>query len=167
MIRPFKITDSERCAEIINACHKSMPELSDEQVRFLLGKYTPKYLEEEYLKHYVLVYEENDEILGVGSFITEGAEIRGIYIDPKFQSKGIGSRLVLELEKEAKMQGAQKVYVKAYFAPEHFYEKLGFKRMNEGETLRGNVRFRFVNMEKCLWGCVCQKICNSNPLLVN
>jgi len=150
MIRRFKITDSGKCAEIINACHKSMPELSAEQVRFLLGKYTPEYLKDEYMKHYVLVYEENDEILGVGSFITEGAEIKGIYIDPKFHSKGIGSRLVLELEKEAKRQGTKKVCVKAYFAPEHFYEKLGFKRMGEGEILRGKVRFRFVNMEKCL-----------------
>ncbi len=44
----------------------------------------------------------------------------------------------------------QKVCVKSYFTPERFYEKMGYKRIDEGRILREKIEFLFVNMEKCL-----------------
>ncbi|MFA6436292.1 MAG: GNAT family N-acetyltransferase [Candidatus Gracilibacteria bacterium] len=127
-----------------------MSEFSKPQLYFLLKKYTPQYLEKEYKKHYVLVYEKGNKILGVGLLIMEDSEIRGLYIDPIHQGEGIGGRIVEELEKEAKRQKMQKVCVKSYFVPEHFYEKMGYRRISEEEIRRGEVSFRFINMEKLL-----------------
>ncbi|MDD3862123.1 MAG: GNAT family N-acetyltransferase [Candidatus Gracilibacteria bacterium] len=127
-----------------------MDELNEEQVEFLLGKYTPDYCEKEYPNHYSLVFEETDEVLGVGLLIVETAEIRGLYVNPQFHGKGVGSRLLESLEKEAVRLGISKVHVKSYFRPESFYEKAGYKRIREGMVEIGKIQFPFVEMEKKL-----------------
>ena len=125
-----------------------MNEFDEAQLAFLLEKYTAEYLAEEYGKHFVLVYEKDGKILGLGSFISDEAEIRGIYITPKHQGEGIGGQLIKALEEEAKKQNVRKVCVKSYFKPEPFYAKNGYKRVEEGEVSRGKVKFQFVKMEK-------------------
>lgn len=148
MIRQFQTTDSAECAKIINMCHRSMADLDEDQIEFLLKKYTSEYLKKEYKKHHALVYEENGKILGVGTLIIKDAEIRGLYIDPRFHGKGIGSQLLRELEEEAKRQNISKVHVKSYFKPESFYNKCGYNKIEKGEIQRGTVKFPFVSMEK-------------------
>ena len=125
-----------------------MCELVSAQIDFLLNKYTPEYLHEEYFKNFTLVYEEDGEILGLGSLIISEAEIRGVYVEQKYQNKGIGTKLIRRLEKEAKTRNISKLFVKSYFAPESFYAKLGYSRIDEGGVLRGEIRFKFVNMYK-------------------
>jgi len=127
-----------------------MPELGEPELKFLLQKYTPQYLAEEYLKNFVLVFEEDEKILGVGSLLMENAEIRGLYIDPAAQNKGIGSQLLTRLEQEAKNRGLKKVITNAYFQPEKFYANRGYEYVQKGSHKKCDATFNYVVMEKSL-----------------
>jgi N-acetylglutamate synthase-like GNAT family acetyltransferase len=147
MIRKFKKEDAVRCAEIINKCHKSMPELKGKELEFLLNKYTPEYANEEFPKNYVLVYEKNGEVSGLGA-LQEGAQMRWLYVDPAKQRQGIGKALVNELEKEAKRRGYNKVILKSYYESESFYEKMGYKLIKKDFITLGDATIHFILMEK-------------------
>lgn len=59
---------------------------------------------------------------------TKMAEIYSMTVDPKFQSKGIGEKLVTAFSQWAKTRGYGKVYVNVYFGNDRgikFYRKCG------------------------------------------
>ncbi|MCX7716091.1 MAG: N-acetyltransferase [Endomicrobia bacterium] len=53
------------------------------------------------------------------------AEIRSLAIEEKYQNKGLGTKLVLKLEKEAKKLGVNTIFALT-FVPE-FFKKLNYK----------------------------------------
>lgn len=56
-------------------------------------------------------------------------EIENMGVDPNYRSQGIGKKLIDEIEKRAKKNGATKLYVSAYFKNKRaisFYKSLGF-----------------------------------------
>jgi N-acetylglutamate synthase-like GNAT family acetyltransferase len=147
MIRRFKKEDAKRCAEIINECHKSMPELKGKELKFLLEKYTPEFLYEEFPKEYVVVYEENKEIFGLGALINEN-ELRWFYVDPEKQGRGIGRKILAHLESKAKKGGFKKIFLKSYYGSKTFYEKFGYKIIRKNASKFGDATFHSMIMEK-------------------
>ncbi|WP_293447477.1 N-acetyltransferase [Persephonella sp.] len=80
------------------------------------------------------VYEENGEIVGIGSlhvFWEDLAEIKSLAILPQHQNKGIGKKIVKHCLKEAKQLGVEKVFALTYL-PE-FFQKLGFEIVDKSE----------------------------------
>jgi len=80
------------------------------------------------------VYEENGEIVGIGSlhiFWEDLAEIKSLAVLPEHQHKGIGKKIVKECIKEAKQLGVKKVFALTYL-PE-FFQKLGFRVVDKSE----------------------------------
>ena len=60
-------------------------------------------------------------------------EIENMGVSPKYRSKGIGSRLIIECIKIAKNKGFQKIYVNSYYKNTKaikFYQKAGFKKID-------------------------------------
>ena len=53
-------------------------------------------------------------------------QIKGLYVDPEHQSKGIGGNLMKYLEKTASEQGAKALTVHATLNAAEFYRKCGF-----------------------------------------
>jgi len=149
MIRPFKKEDAERCSEIMNKCQMTMTEFSKAQAANLVKRYNSKFLEQEFSKEFVLVFEENNKILGLGGLLNIN-EIRGLYIDPEYHGKGCGTTLLHALEKEAKKRKLPKIVIKSYFGAVSFYLKHGYKKLEEGFVKRGKFTFRYLNMEKTL-----------------
>ena len=147
MIRRFRKSDAQACAKIINDCHKSMPELKGNALKFLLEKYVPEFVAVEFLKNYVLVFVEQGSIKGLGALL-DGAELRWIYVDPVSQKKGIGKALLAKLEMEVKRRGLNKVHLKSYFGSKTFYEKFGYKYICKDITKYKNFIIESLVMEK-------------------
>jgi ribosomal protein S18 acetylase RimI-like enzyme len=90
---------------------------------------------------YCFIAEENGRKIGyiaaspkfVASRKSKYMEIENMGIIPEYRSKGIGTILMNECLKSARLQGFQKVIVTAYFANKmaiEFYKKNGFSEID-------------------------------------
>lgn len=61
--------------------------------------------------------------------------IEDVVVNPDFEKQGIGSALVKQVVKEAQKQKCYKVILNCSSALMPFYEKLGFKKRDEGMRL--------------------------------
>ena len=76
----------------------------------------------------VVSYWINGEIIAVGRMISDGEMYSGIYdvvVDPQYQKKGLGRKIMEALIKKAPHTC---FYLTSTFGNELFYHKLGFKR---------------------------------------
>lgn len=67
----------------------------------------------------------------IGFGYREGFEIRGLYVDPWFQGRGIAKRLLETLEEEIRKEGFSQVHLNSSFASECYYIK---RRYEHRET---------------------------------
>jgi amino-acid N-acetyltransferase len=77
-----------------------------------------------------IIYKEDNKILAVGAlhiYSVEVGEIRSLAVEPNFQKKGLGRKIVAELEKEAKQLGIKKLLTLTY--QKEFFEKIGFNEI--------------------------------------
>ncbi len=137
-LRAATLTDLDAVNRIIEAAVMTWP-LSDRVKRLSLPTY--KYNELD-LKHLNLMVIENREknILGIAAW--QPADIRytpkntsalllhGIYVDPKYHRKGIGSLLFMAAEKAAKDHYLDGLLVKAKVGSELFYQALGMQKLD-------------------------------------
>ncbi len=92
---------------------------------------------EEHSKN-IQVIKVKDEVIGmISSYIDENNEniVELIYIDKKYQGKGIGTNLLkeqLKRDKENKRNTILQVFKEN--SAKHLYEKLGFKTYEETDT---------------------------------
>ena len=80
------------------------------------------------------VYEENDEILGVGALAIcweDLAEVRSVAVAAGQHGKGIGAKIVKSCLGEAAELGLRRVFALTY-QPE-FFKKLGFQDIEKSE----------------------------------
>ena len=77
-----------------------------------------------------IIYKEDNKILAVGALLiysVEVGEIRSLAVEPNFQKKGLGRKIVSALEKEAKQLGIKKLLTLTY--QKEFFEKMGFNEI--------------------------------------
>lgn len=65
------------------------------------------------------------------------AQIRFMAVDPQFAGRGLGSRILIELEKRARLRGARKIVLNARKEAERFYLKHGYVAVGSADTLFG------------------------------
>lgn len=88
----------------------------------------------------VFVAQIGDELVGFASIMThEGndAELEGLFVDPPFWRRGIATRLVEAIEREAAAWGANRLHVVANRNVLGFYEATGFTTIGEQKTELG------------------------------
>lgn len=81
----------------------------------------------------------NHEIVGVVSFFEEvenNWRIRGMAVDPAYQKRGIGRKLVLTGCKE--LQNATLIWCNSRISAIAFYEKLGFVQKSDVLNIEGH-----------------------------
>ena len=61
----------------------------------------------------------------------EEAQIRGVAVDEGRSRQGVGSAIIAELERRMKDRGARRIIVNARDKAVGFYEKLGYRVLNE------------------------------------
>ena len=72
------------------------------------------------------VAEEGGEIGGFGEVDPAVAEIRGLYLAPRFVGRGVGAGLMERMLADARAAGAKRVIIKGTLTAEAFYRKCGF-----------------------------------------
>ena len=67
----------------------------------------------------------------VGTAGLDGDVVRTVFVAPDLQSKGVGKRLMQELERRARAKGLTRLSVPSSITAEGFYAKLGFARVRD------------------------------------
>ena len=75
-------------------------------------------------------------------------EVRTFYVNSTYHGKGVGRKLMENVEKIAKKRGIKKLIVKSSLYAVGFYEKMGFKKVKRIITKIGKVKFPEIVMEK-------------------
>ena len=81
----------------------------------------------------LMVAELNDQVVGFGGIDVEAKEqLKWLYLTPDFQGRGIGSRLLHELEEVGWRCGLKSIRLHSTPNSESFYTKFGYIRVTIG-----------------------------------
>lgn len=106
----------------------------------------------ELLTHqFVLVAQIGECIVGFGS-LAKGGCIDMLYVHKNFQGKGIATAILKLLEDEALRLNYVKLFSDVSITAKGFFERLGFKAINEQLNIRQGVQLMNYKMVKLLSG---------------
>ena len=99
----------------------------------------------------VLVAEDETGVLGFGIIIIKLREMRALYVNPTAGRKGVGEKLMQELENCAAKKGISCLTLNASMNAEEFYKRIGYKSLSHS-TLRLSEEYEMdcIKMEKRL-----------------
>jgi len=100
--------------------------------------------EHELLANHRIIINENDHIVGVGRLHKTDqyhAQICYMAVSPNEQGEGLGKKLLLSLEQEAKKQGVKKIVLNASEVTLGFYRHLGYQQGEFSHVLYNDVKY--------------------------
>jgi putative acetyltransferase len=99
----------------------------------------------------IIVAEDKSGILGFGTIIPKLHELRALYVHPTVGRRGIGGKILQELEMRAVAQGISCLQLNASLNAEKFYHCSGYKNLSRGTfRLSNKHEMDCVKMEKDL-----------------
>jgi putative acetyltransferase len=97
----------------------------------------------------VVVAEDKSGILGFGLVISKLCELRALYVHPTAGRRGIGKKILRELETRAIAQGISYLQLNASLNAEAFYQANGYNALSRGTfRLSSKHEMDCVKMEK-------------------
>lgn len=90
----------------------------------LVQNFSPQNVRELMKQRQTLVALAGGNVVGTGAI--EGVDLKSVFVSPGWHRKGIGTALVVELEKIAASQGAEILKVSSSLSAIQFYSALGF-----------------------------------------
>lgn len=126
-----EIASADYSNEIIDAWASKEPEdspLDEEKVRF--------------------VAEEDGEIVGFSDYNKETSELSGLYIKPNYTGRGIGEKLLHKAEEDAKQNGLEQLWCRSTITAKDFYQKHGYKLIEETTHEIQDLEMKVYKMEK-------------------
>ena len=147
IIRPIEEKDNEKLAKLIRTVFEEFDAPRNQSV--YSDPTTDRlyqYFNRQEAKYWVAVWK--DMIVGgCGFYPTNGlpngcCEVVKFYLSSSIRGKGIGSRLLLLTEEQARKDGYKQLYIETFpcfRAAVHLYDKMGFKELyarlgNSGHT---------------------------------
>ncbi len=103
-----------------------------ETIKSLIEDYNFEGIKKRIKEGEIIVIEKNNLIVGTGRFFN--GKIFDVFVLPEFHGKGIGKKIMKELESIAKKERYKKVSLPASLTAINFYKKLGYsfdKNLNE------------------------------------
>ncbi|MDX8513733.1 GNAT family N-acetyltransferase [Mesorhizobium captivum] len=91
--------------------------------------FSPSAMRQFFRKRQVFVAIVGNQVVGTASL--DGATVRSVFVDPEFQSRGIGRRLMAEVGEAAWADGVKILTVPSSMTAEPFYSKLGFRAVRD------------------------------------
>ena len=141
MLRLFQNSDLSQLNQMI---HKTI-EYSysgiypDRAVMFFKKYHSENNILERNRKGEVLVLEKDGTIVATGSIVEN--EISGVFVEPRSQGFGLGSVIMLELEKRAKMKCISEVTLSVSLPSKKFYENLHYEILEDLEIDVGDGQY--------------------------
>jgi N-acetylglutamate synthase-like GNAT family acetyltransferase len=99
--------------------------------------------------NFTYVAEANGQIVGFGELRRDGC-IDMLYVHHQYQSMGIASRLLSEMETRARTLGAKRLYTQASLTAYPFFQRRGFKLVRPQDVELRGVQLRNFLMERAL-----------------
>ncbi len=98
---------------------------------------------------WTVVLEENNQIIGTGTIIDD--HIIRVFVNPKFQKRGLGRLIMRELEEKAISTGVRAIKLDASLPSKKFYDSLGYAT-SEATYLEveNGEKLHYYKMEKVL-----------------
>jgi N-acetylglutamate synthase-like GNAT family acetyltransferase len=99
----------------------------------------------------MFVCEIGDQAVGFGELSPLTNEVRAVYVAPSATRKGVGKKLLQEIEKTAVSHGLTELWLDSSLTAVPFYSSQGFSGSIESEhILRSGKKMRCVKMQKTL-----------------
>ena len=100
-------------------------------------------------KGWTIVLEENNRIIGTGTIINN--HIMKVFVNPKFQKRGLGKLIMNKLEDKAISSGVNRVKLDASLPSKKFYDALGYKTCEKTYVkLENGKKLHYYKMDKAL-----------------
>ena len=128
--------------EVLNAWG---PPITEQDFPELLAKFDEK------LEHgqVVIVAEINGTLAGFGELVPERNELLALYVNPDFNRQGVGTAILLELERIARDKQLSFLQMKASLTAVPFYKAHGFKALGRDiHVLQSGAGMDCVKMRK-------------------
>ena len=141
-VRGYRPGDAIEIARVISETIDSIyaPVYPPSVVEFFKSFHSEERIAERATDGHVLVVEENEEIIGTGG--SDENRIFGMFVLPEHQGRGLGKRLMTELETRLKSDGHHIAVLSMSLPSEAFYRGLGYqdtethtRTMHDGEVL--------------------------------
>ena len=100
-------------------------------------------------KSWTIVLENNTRVIGTGTILNN--HIMRVFVNPKFQKRGLGKLIMNKLEDKAISSGARKVNLDASLPSKTFYDSLGYKTCKKTYVkLENSKKLHYYKMDKVL-----------------
>lgn len=147
MIREFLYEDAIKVSYLIK---KALTEVNSKDypqnvIQFMVDNYLPKRIIEKSSKRLTCVAVYHNRILGTVSL--EGNHISSLFINPRYQRRGIGTKLMMYVESIARTKGHKSVNLGSSITAYEFYKKLGYTTIREEHSEKFG---KYIIMEKNL-----------------
>jgi putative acetyltransferase len=98
-----------------------------------------------------VVADDDGDVLGFGSVVPSSHELRAVYVHPRAGRRGIGARILEQLEQLAIARGVPELHLDASLNAEAFYARHGYQVIERGiHRLANGVEMACVKMRKSL-----------------
>jgi GNAT superfamily N-acetyltransferase len=133
-IRAFEPDDAQQVAALIRKALREVnsADYPPEVITSLCDHFAPETLRELALRRDVLVAEVDGAVVGTVS-IEEGV-VYTVFVRPQYHGRGIGTRLMKEIEGLAMTLGYSVIRTPASVSAVGFYAKLGYQEVERIET---------------------------------
>jgi len=126
-IRKFQREDAQRVSRLIR---KALLEVNSmdypkKVIDFMCDRFTPRNLIEISSRRDIYVIVHESKVLATGSL--SGHEIMTVFVDPGFQGKGIGTKMMDFLEGIAVKKSHMSVKLSSSITAHVFYKKRGYR----------------------------------------
>lgn len=125
-IRKFEPEDAKEVSRLISRALRevSIRDYSRDVIENVESDYKPSELVKKSNKRDIFVAETKERIKGTASL--ENNTIYSVFVDPEFHRKGIGRKLMEQVESVAEKRGIKRLEVPSSVTSVEFYRKLGY-----------------------------------------
>jgi len=149
VLRNFLTEDAEQCSSLMQDHFRNHAENLPIEVRNQIAdSRTSNYIRRIAKDRTIIVATLDGRIVGMGALKVN--EIRHMYVESKNQGRGIGSRIIKFLEREAYQKGFSSIIVNSVDHSVEFYVKNGFISLTKTQIERHGSILEAVLLEKFL-----------------
>ncbi|MBE9118428.1 GNAT family N-acetyltransferase [Lusitaniella coriacea LEGE 07157] len=148
LIRLAEVADAERIVQIQYQALQTQcaKDYTQQQLNALLEDKSRKRSWNET----IFVAEINNEIVGFAALLQALSSIGAAYVDPNFTRRGIGTKLLAEVEREAMLHNIQILGVMSSLTARPFYEANGYDAIAESSIRVRGVQVPCIALKKRL-----------------